>query len=82
MGVTVTMPETTTRQDSEPEVDEELLAEAMRSAGTSSLNETLNTALRFYVEAKRAQRRQALENLQRMADEGVFDFSRLEELDQ
>jgi hypothetical protein len=37
--------------------------------------------LQQYVEAKRARRRQALENLQHMADEGVFDFSRLDELD-
>jgi Arc/MetJ family transcription regulator len=69
------------RSNVEPEVDEELLAEAMRGLGTSSRNETLNAVLQQFVEAKRARRREALENLQRMADEGVFDFSRLDELD-
>lgn len=77
----MTVTEIAAKNDSEPDVDEELLAEAMRGVGTSSRNETLNAALRYYVETKRARRRHALEDLQRMADEGVFDFSRLDELD-
>jgi Arc/MetJ family transcription regulator len=81
-GVTMTMPETTTKQDSEPAVDEELLAEAMRGAATSSRNEALNAALRQYVEAKRAQRRQALADVRRMSDEGLFDYDAINEVDE
>ena len=62
-------------------IDEELLEEAQRHLGTSSRNEAINAALREFVDQQRARRRRALENLQRMADEGVFDDSRLGEVD-
>jgi Arc/MetJ family transcription regulator len=74
--------EPTTDSEPEPEIDEELLAEAMRGAATCSRNEAVNAALRHYVEAKRARRREALAEVRRMADDGAFDFARLEELDQ
>ncbi|MFF5227578.1 type II toxin-antitoxin system VapB family antitoxin [Dactylosporangium sp. NPDC000521] len=63
-------------------IDEELLEEAQRHLGTSSRNEAINAALREFVDQQRARRRRALENLQRMADEGVFDDSRLSEVDE
>lgn len=66
----------------EPAIDEELLEEAQRHLGASSRNEAINAALREYVDQQRARRRRALENLQRMADEGVFDDSRLSEVDE
>ena len=75
------MTDTTLKADAEPEIDEELLAEAMRGTGTTSRNETLNIALREYVMAKRAIRRQALENVRRMSDEGAFDWDALDEAD-
>jgi Arc/MetJ family transcription regulator len=75
--------ETAIKRDSaEPELDEELLAEAMRGVGSSSRNETMNAVLRDYVMRQRLRRREARERLQRMADEGHLDFSRLDELDQ
>ncbi len=75
------MTETAIKKDSEPGIDEELLAEAARGLGTSSRNETLNAALRHYVEYKRARRREAMANMRRMADEGLLDFSALDEAD-
>jgi Arc/MetJ family transcription regulator len=68
--------------DTEPEIDEELLAEAMRGVGTRWRNRAINAALAEYVLAKRARRRQALENLRKMSDEGVFDYDALDEVDQ
>ena len=75
------MTETVIRADAEPEIDEELLAEAQRGLGTSSPNETVNAALREYVEAKREQRRRAREELRRMSEEGLFDYGALDEAD-
>jgi Arc/MetJ family transcription regulator len=75
------MTETIVHKGSESEIDEDLLAEAQRGLGTSSRNETVNAALREYVMQKRARRREALAELRRMSDEGVFDYSRLDELD-
>jgi Arc/MetJ family transcription regulator len=66
----------------EPAIDEELLEEAQRHLGTTSRNEAINAALRDFVDQQRARRRRALENLQRMADEGVFDGSRPGEVDE
>ena len=75
------MTETAIRPDTGPEIDEELLAEAMRGAGTSWRNEAINEALRAYVEAKREIRRQAREELRRMSDEGAFTYDALDEVD-
>jgi hypothetical protein len=65
----------------EPELDEEILAEVMRGLGTSLRNEAINTALQAYAETKRKDRRQAREELRRMSDEGAFDYSALDEVD-
>lgn len=62
------------RKDLEPEIDEELLAEAQRGLSTSSRNETINAALRHYIEEKRERRLAALNRLRRMSDDGLFDY--------
>jgi Arc/MetJ family transcription regulator len=64
------------------DVDENLLAEASTALGTSTKKDTVNEALRQAVAVSRERRRQALESLRRIADEGGFDFDRLPELDQ
>jgi Arc/MetJ family transcription regulator len=69
------------KPDAEPEIDEELIAEAQAGLGTSSRNETINVLAREYVMAKRKIRREAHEAILRMADEGLLDFSKAEELD-
>lgn len=63
------------------DVDEELLAEAMTALGTSTKKDTVNRALQFAVEETRARREKALAELQSIADDGGFDFDRLDELD-
>lgn len=64
------------------DVDEDLLAEATTALGTSTKKDTVNEALRQAVETSRERRRRALEDLQRIADEGGFDFDRIAELDE
>ncbi len=64
------------------DVDEDLLAEASTALGTSTKKDTVNEALRQAVEVSRERRRRALEDLQRLADEGAFDFDRIAELDE
>lgn len=64
----------------EQSIDEELLEEAMRGTGVPR-NETINILVRAYVMEKRKLRREALEELRRMSDEGLFDYSRLDEID-
>ena len=64
------------------DVDEDLLAEASTALGTSTKKDTVNEALRQAVEVSRERRRRALEDLQRLADEGAFDFNRIAELDE
>jgi Arc/MetJ family transcription regulator len=76
------MTETVIRTDAEPEIDEELLAEAQRQLGLTSRNEALNAGLRRVVEQERARRRAALERMQQMSDEGLFDYSALDEVDE
>ncbi len=63
------------------DIDEDLLAEATTALGTTTKKDTVNSALRFAVEQIRARRERALADLQTIADEGGFDFDRLDELD-
>ncbi len=63
------------------DVDDELLDEATTALGTSTKKDTVNEALRKVVQESRARRAQALENLQRIADEGGFNFDLLDDLD-
>jgi Arc/MetJ family transcription regulator len=64
------------------DLDEDLLAEATTALGTATKKDTVNEALRKVVEDSRARRARALRNLQRIADEGGFNFDLLDELDQ
>ncbi len=64
------------------DIDEELLAEASIALGTTTKKDTVSASLRRTVEESRERRRQARESLERMTAEGVFDFSRLAELDE
>lgn len=75
------MTETTIKTTIEPDLDEGLLEEAQRQLGGTSRGEALNTALRRLVEQERARRRRALERTQHMADEGLLDFSKLDDVD-
>jgi len=63
------------------DLDDDLLDEATTALGTTTKRDTVNGALRKVVDESRARRAEALENLQRIADEGGFDFDRYEELD-
>jgi hypothetical protein len=69
------------QQGSEPEIDADLLEEAQRHIGAAWPNEAINAALLAFVEDWRARRRRALENLQRMADEGGYDWDAVDEVD-
>ncbi len=53
------------------EIDDEVLAEAMRLMGTSTKKDTINGALRDYV--RRLKRLEALEKLSARAARGEFD---------
>ena len=64
------------------DVDDDLLEEATAALGTSTKKDTVNEALRLAVETIRGRRRQGLESLRRIAQEGGFDFDRLAELDE
>ena len=64
------------------DLDEELLAEASIALGTSTKKDTVNAALRRTVEQTRQRRREALRSLQQMTEEGAFDFSRLDAVDE
>jgi Arc/MetJ family transcription regulator len=75
------MTETVVHKGSEPELDEDLLAEAQRGLGTTSQNETLNAVLWEYVVAKRERRLAALNRLRQMSDEGLFNYGALDEAD-
>jgi Arc/MetJ family transcription regulator len=76
------MTDTVVQQQTEPEIDDELLEEAQRQLGDVSRNAAINEGLKVLVEQRRARRRRALERLQRMSAEGVFDYSRLEDNDE
>jgi Arc/MetJ family transcription regulator len=64
------------------DIDEHLLDEATTALGTVSKKDTVNEALRKVVHDSRERRAEALANLQRIADEGGFNFDLLDELDQ
>lgn len=64
------------------DVDDDLLAEATTALGTATKKDTVNQALRLAVEETRSRREKALADLQKIADDGGFDFDRLDELDQ
>lgn len=63
------------------DIDDELLTEAATAFGTTTKRDTVHEALRRGVDESRARRTEALEDLQRVADEGGFNFDLLDELD-
>ena len=65
-----------------PPINEELLREVMEGDGIPHRNVAINAALEEYATRIRERRREALEKLRRMSDEGVFDYQALDELDQ
>lgn len=76
------MTDIATKQDSEPEIDEELLVEAQRQISAPFRNSAINEALRRLVEEERGKRREAMEQLRRLNDEGAFDYDALDAADQ
>ncbi len=64
------------------DIDDELLDEATTALGTLTKKDTVNEALRQAVEASRQRRQRAREDLERMADEGAFDFDKIAALDE
>jgi Arc/MetJ family transcription regulator len=75
------MTDTAIKTDAQPEIDKELLEEAQRQLGATSPNEAINIALLDLVADRRARRRRALEELQRMAEEEPFDWGAIAEAD-
>jgi Arc/MetJ family transcription regulator len=63
------------------DIDDDQLAEAARLFGTNTKKDTVAHALRHAIDEGRAKRAAALRQLQEMADEGAFDFDKLDELD-
>lgn len=63
------------------DLDEDVLQEASAALGTATKKETVTKALHTAINVSRADRRRALADLQRVADEGGFDFDRYDELD-
>jgi Arc/MetJ family transcription regulator len=76
------MTETVAQEVTESQIDPELLEEAQRQLGDVSPNEAINEALCRLVQQERLKRREALETLRRMSDEGLFDYSVLDQEDE
>lgn len=66
----------------EEPIDEDLLTEAQRQLAAPSRNAAINQCLRRVVEIERQKRHDALDELQRMHDEGLFDCGRLDAADE
>ena len=64
------------------DIDDDLLEEAAVALRTTTKKDTVNAALRRIVETSKEERLEAYDRLQRAADEGAFDYDKLEELDQ
>ena len=63
------------------DLDDDLLAEASRTLGTSTKKDTVAKALQQVVDLGRERRREAHERIQQLADEGAFDWDLLPTLD-
>jgi Arc/MetJ family transcription regulator len=63
------------------DLDEDVLQEAGVALGTVTKKDTVTKALHTAIEVSRAGRRRAMTDLQRVADEGGFDFDLYDELD-
>ncbi len=60
-------------------IDTELLEEAQRQLSAPSTAAAINEALRRLVVQERVKRREALENLHRLYEEGALDFGAVDE---
>jgi hypothetical protein len=82
----VPMTDVATKPDSgqleEEQLDADLLEEARRQLAAASPNAVLNEALRRLVAQERQMRRAARAAAQRMADDGLLDFSKLDTAEQ
>ena len=63
------------------DLDEDVLREASVALGTATKKDTVTKALEAAIRASRARRRRALADLQRVAEEGGFDFDLYHEFD-
>jgi Arc/MetJ family transcription regulator len=72
------MTDLATSPSTDVEIDGDLLEEAQRQISAPSSNAAINEALRRLVEEEREKRRAARAELERMYDEGAFDFSQLD----
>jgi len=68
--------------DSDPEIDQELLVEAVRQISAGSPNAAINEALRRLVEEERGKRRAAFDRIQQLVADGALDFSKLDAVDE
>ena len=64
------------------DLDENLLAGAAAALGTTTKKDTVTLALQKVSEDTRIRRAAALKDLLSAADDGGFDYGRLEDLDQ
>lgn len=64
------------------DLDDELIAEAMVAFNASTKKDAITKALTYSVAQSRKEREAALDDLELLADEGAFDFDKLDELDQ
>ncbi|WP_026876379.1 type II toxin-antitoxin system VapB family antitoxin [Jiangella gansuensis] len=64
------------------DIDGDLLAEAALALGTPTKKDTVTEALRLAVRQSHEHRARALAKLQDIAQDGGFDFDRLDELDE
>jgi hypothetical protein len=76
------MTETVAQEVTGAQIDPELLEEAQRQLGDVSPDAAINEALHRLVQQERLKRREALETLRRMSDEGLFDYSVLDKEDE
>jgi Arc/MetJ family transcription regulator len=64
------------------DVDDELLARVMTATNSTTKKEAINKALALSVESDFERRMAALKRMQRRAQEGLLDFSAVEEADE
>ncbi|WP_432837015.1 hypothetical protein [Dactylosporangium sp. CA-092794] len=72
------MTETVAQLATEPQIDQELLAEARDQLNGVTSNEALNEGLRMLVRHKRQERREALRERRRMSREGACNYAALD----
>ncbi|THV31589.1 hypothetical protein E9998_03365 [Glycomyces paridis] len=61
------------------DIDDDLLARVMTATNSATKKEAVNKALELSVESDARKRMEALKRMQRMAKEGLLDFSQVED---